>query len=113
MQQIKDFISKNRFPLTDEKETQAKMEKALTAAGFEFEREVRLSEEDTVDFMIGGVVVEVKLKGSPTAIYRQLERYAKHERVTAVLLVTARSMTLPAQILGKPASVSSLSRAWL
>lgn len=60
--------------------------------------------------MIGGVVVEVKLKGSPTAIYRQLERYAKHECVTAILLVTARSMTLPVQIFGKPAAVSSLSR---
>lgn len=113
MQRIKDFIASHRFPLTDEKETQAKMEEALIAAGIPFEREVRLSDEDTVDFMIDSVAVEVKLKGSPTAIYRQLERYARHDCVAAVLLVTARSMTLPPQIHGKRASVSSLSRAWL
>lgn len=39
MHQIRDFIEKNRFPLTDEKETQAKMAKALTGAGIAFERE--------------------------------------------------------------------------
>lgn len=113
MQEIRNFIGRHRFPITDEKETQREIEKALAGAGMDFGREVRLSDQDTVDFMVGKVALEVKLKGSPMKIYRQLARYAEHESVEAILLVTARSMTLPATINGKPAAVVSLCRAWL
>ncbi|MDQ7981885.1 hypothetical protein QYH69_32195 [Paraburkholderia sp. SARCC-3016] len=113
MREIKDIIERHRLPLNDEKVTQAAIANALGLAGMKFEREVRLSDEDIVDFMIGRVAVEVKIKGAKAAIYRQLERYAEHERVASILLVTSRSMHLPALINGKPTLVASLSRGWL
>ena len=113
MREIKDLIERHRVPLTDEKVTQAAIANALELAGVAFEREVRLSEADIVDFMIGSIAVEVKIKGAKAAIYRQLERYAEHERVTSILLVSSRSMHLPSLINGKPTLVASLSRGWM
>jgi hypothetical protein len=113
MDKIKAIIERHRLPLTDEKVTQAAIANALELAGVLFEREVRLSDEDIVDFMIGPVAVEVKIKGAKAAIYRQLERYAQHDCVTAILLVSSRSMHLPALINGKPTLVASLSRGWM
>ena len=113
MQEIKNIIERHRLPLTDEKVTQAAIANALELAGVTFEREVRLSEADIVDFMVGSIAVEVKIKGAKAGIYRQMERYAQHERVTAILLVSSRSMHLPALINGKPTLVASLSRGWM
>jgi hypothetical protein len=113
MQDIKEIIERNRLPLNDEKVTQTAIANALELAGLVFEREVRLSEADIVDFMVGSVAIEVKIKGAKAAIYRQLERYAAHECVTSILLVSSRSMHLPALINGKPTLVASLSRGWL
>jgi hypothetical protein len=111
--QIIRTIQSNRFSLSGEKQTQVQIGDALAAAGIPFEREVRLSDEDIVDFMVDGIAVEVKIKGQRKAIYRQLERYAAHERVRAVLLVTAVSMQLPPAINSKPAKVASLGAGWL
>ena len=74
---------------------------------------MRLSDADIVDFMVGSIAVEVKIKGAKAEIYRQLERYAAHDNVTAILLVSSRSMHLPALINGKPTLVASLSRGWM
>jgi hypothetical protein len=112
--EVRHVIERNRFSLTDEKKTQAEMSDAFTAAGIEHVRECHLSDGDIVDFMLKeGVAIEVKLKGQRMAIYRQLERYAASDRVTAIVLATAISMQLPPTIGGKPASVVSLSRGWL
>lgn len=113
MQNIKAIIEQHRLPLTDEKVTQAAIANALELAGVSFEREVRLSDADIVDFMVGNIAIEVKIKGAKAAIYRQLERYAEHDNVSSILLVTSRSMHLPALINGKPTLVASLSRGWM
>ncbi|MFM0405270.1 hypothetical protein [Paraburkholderia dipogonis] len=113
MHSIKAIIEQQRLPLNDEKVTQAAIANALELAGVAFEREVRLSDADIVDFMIGSIAIEVKIKGAKAQIYRQLERYAEHERVTSILLVTSRSMHLPSLIKGKPTLVASLSRGWM
>ncbi|TXI03120.1 MAG: hypothetical protein E6Q76_14335 [Rhizobium sp.] len=102
-----------RLPLHDEKLTQSEFAHALDAAGFGFEREVPLSKRDCVDFMLGGLAVELKIKGRASAIRRQLDRYATHDRVKAVCLLTARAVLLPDQINGKPAYLVSLSQGWL
>lgn len=113
MREIKDLIERHRVPLTDEKVTQAAIANALELAGVTFEREVRLSDADIVDFMAGSIAIEVKIKGAKAAIYRQLERYAEHDCVSSILLVSSRSMHLPTLINGKPTLVASLSRGWM
>jgi hypothetical protein len=105
---------RHRFDLQDEKRTQVQIAGMLTAAGVPFEREVRLSDEDIVDFLVaGGIALEVKIKGPRMPIFRQLERYAQHNVVEAIVLFTSVSMLLPGEIGGKPAAVASLSRGWM
>ena len=67
------------------------------------EREVRLSGTDRIDFLIGGIGIEVKMAGSLAGVTRQLHRYAQSERVNALILVTTkhRHDMLPSYINGK------------
>lgn len=107
------LIQSLRLPLHDEKRTQAELANALTAADIQFVREVRLSGKDIVDFMVGGIAIELKTKGQRMAIFRQLERYAEHEKVESIILATNVSMHLPTFIGGKPAQVASLGKGYL
>jgi hypothetical protein len=107
-------IRNTRLDLSDEKRTQADLAHALTAQGIAFEREVRLSAADIPDFMVGDIAIEVKIRGARKMdIYRQLVRYAKHERVGSLILATNMTMGLPEQLEGKPVFFVALGRAWL
>lgn len=114
-QALLTFIHARRFPLGNEKETQAAMAGELRREGIAFEREWRLSEQDIPDFFFRstGLVVEVKIKKGARAIYSQIERYCEHDSVQGIVLVTNAAMGLPRLILGKPAFLVSLGRAWL
>ncbi len=106
-----------RADLSSEKAAQADLAAVLLARlpGVSVEREVRLSSHDVVDIMVdGSVAVEVKLRGQPKAsIYRQLKRYAAHDRVKSLILVSNIAMGLPPEIEGKPTGFVSLGRSWL
>ena len=106
-----------RVDLSTEKAAQAEVAAVLVRAlpGVTVEREARLSDKDVVDVLVGGeVAVEVKLREhGKMAVFRQLRRYARHERVRALVLVTNQAMGLPAEIEGKPAFYVSLGRGWL
>lgn len=119
---IVQALAGRRFDLADEKRAQAEIAAALHSAGIGYHREVRLAPGDVVDFLVGacpelawrGVALEVKLRSARRAqIARQLRRYARSERVSAVLLATNTSIGLPDELEGKPAYVVSLGRAWL
>lgn len=100
--------------LSTEKRAQADVEEVFTRAGIAFEREVTLGPGDIVDFLTGGVAIELKLKGARKKdVYRQLCRYARHSSVTALVLASNMSMGLPAEIEGKPAYFVKLGEAWL
>lgn len=79
-----------RFVHVDEDELQRGIAEVLSRAEIAFEREVRLSDRDRIDFLVGGLGIEVKLAGSARSVRRQLERYAASSRVEALLLVTDR-----------------------
>lgn len=115
--QILLLISQCRLNAVVEKQAQSELEHGLTNSGFKFEREYRLSDKDIVDFVVhtdtGLVAIELKIKAQRMSIYRQLCRYAKHEEVAAVVLLTGTAMNLPALIENKPATVISLGEAWL
>lgn len=111
--EVRRLLSSVRLPIDSEKALQAAIEAHLTASGAAFEREVTLAPGDIVDFMVGAVAVEVKIKGARRAIYRQCERYAAHDNVEAILLVTNVAMGFPPEIGGKPTAVLHLGRAWL
>lgn len=77
-------------------------------------REHRLTPRDRPDFMVGAelqIAVEVKIKGAAASVVRQLERYAAHPDVAAVLLITTRSLQalqIPDEMNGKPVRVVCL-----
>lgn len=109
------LVSRTRLSLSTEKLAQADLEEAMIRAQIPFEREKRLAPGDIVDFLVNGAIaVELKIKGAQRrAIYRQLERYAGHPDVEAIVLVTNLSMALPTTIKDKPAFVASMGAAWL
>ena len=103
-----------RIDLSNEKRAQDDIAAVLTQAGIPFEREVRLSPTDIVDFLSDGLAIEVKLPGArKKAVYRQLCRYARHPPVTSLVLASSLSMGLPAQIEGKDAYFVKLGEGWL
>lgn len=113
-----DLLPRAPLSIGHEKRAQAELEQHLTDAGLAFQREARLSQRDVVDFLIGEddvarVVIELKIRAQRKRIYKQLERYAEHTDVCAIILLTATPMSLPETIGGKPAYCISLGQAWL
>jgi len=87
---------------------------ALDDASLPHQREAKLGPGSRVDFLTGGgVAVEVK-RNRPRRgdLLRQLERYASHDAVAAIVLVLERSVALPDEICGKPVRVISLNMLW-
>lgn len=87
--QVRDALARYRMPVTPELALQDAVEKALRIEGFVFDREVRRG-ADRIDFLVGTVGVELKVKGSLAEVTRQLKRYAAWEEIDELLLVTTR-----------------------
>lgn len=103
-----------RADLTNEKATQAAIERALAAKALPYQREIRLSSRDIPDFLVfDAVAVEIKIGGARAAIFRQLQRYAGHDSVLAIVLATNVPIGLLTEIDGKPCLIASLGAAWL
>jgi len=103
-----------RADLSDEKRAQAGIAAALASLGAPVEREVRLAPGDVIDILVGPLGIEVKLKGArKVAVWKQLERYARHERIGGLILASNLAMGLPDAVGGKPLWFVPLGRAWL
>lgn len=117
------LLATGRFTLSPESETQAEIETFLAARlplGCGLSREHRLSAANRPDFLIDGrIVVEVKVRGqSRREIARQLERYAAHDGVEAIVLATNVAMQTRAcgyagEVGGRPLYVVHMGRGWL
>lgn len=120
---IVELMQRYRLTLSDEKLLQVQIGQMLELEKVPFAREVRLSEADIVDFMVGdgallqplgqACAIEVKIGGSRRAIFRQIERYCVHQQVAEIVLATNVPMTLPFDVHGKPTAVAHLARGWL
>ncbi len=104
--QVRDALARYRMPVSVERELQDSVERALRAEKLAFKREVTRG-ADRIDFVVGSVGVELKVKGAVTEVHRQLERYAAWEELTELLLVTTRGhhLAMPNSIGGKPVLV--------
>ena len=110
MRELVGLLSGCRYRFHDEKALQDGLEFVLRTAGVPYEREVSLGDTGRPDFMVEGVVIEVKIDKNLTAVTRQLHRYACHSSVTGVILVTSRMrfQNLPSLLEEKPVRVVSL-----
>lgn len=102
------------FSCSDESELQEAVAVVFKCEGFPFEREVSLSPKDRIDFVVHKVGIEVKTAFSPKAVVEQLIRYAKHEEIDALVLVTTRAQhrVIPGTLLGKVVYVVHIAPAF-
>lgn len=104
-------IREHRFPFGDEDLLQEALADVLATNGHAVEREVRLNARDRIDLLVDGQVgVEVKIDGPARRVVAQLRRYAQHDRLGELILVTrcARHQA-PAALNGKPVTVVNLA----
>ena len=104
-----------RFNAVNEDQLQLGVASALQGAGIPFEREVRLNAADRIDFLVGEFGLECKIEGSLSSIIRQLHRYAQHDRVKSLVLLTTRCthQRAPEELNGKPVRVLATMGAFL
>jgi len=104
-----------RLELGTEKKCQASIEAKLKKENVSYLRESFLDEKqlNQPDFMIGGLCIEVKIKGDKKAIYKQLERYAAFNQVKEIVLVTNKAAALPKFINNKLITILNIGKAWL
>lgn len=103
-------LRSNRYIFHDEDGLQLGIAAALALAHLDFCREVVLGKSDRLDFLVGNVAIEAKIDGTSNALIRQLHRYAQHEGIGAIVVVTnrARLTQMPSELNGKPVRVVSL-----
>jgi hypothetical protein len=103
--------ARRQLRYTTEGQLQQALAELFAAEQVNADREAHLTPADRPDFLIGGIAVEVKVKGTTANLERQLGRYLAHDRVGAAIVVTrcARHRQLPGQIGGKPVYVVWLS----
>lgn len=101
---LEALLVQYRFRFVTEKDLQDGIEAALKAENIGYTREHSLNVTDRPDFMVGGIAIEVKIKGSLADLLRQASRYAQCEDVNAVLVVgTPHWLTrVPHELCGKP-----------
>lgn len=101
---LKDVLRQYRYSFNSEKDLQDGIEKVLKLEEFEFKREFKLNNTDRPDFMIDGIAIEIKTKGSLAALLRQVHRYAQDNAVSGILVMGSPGWLprLPPEINGKP-----------
>lgn len=99
----------HRFLYTSESELQEGIHHLLEQGGLNAVREVRLSDRDRIDLLVDRIGIEVKVAGSQTHPWDQLKRYAGHDQIEVLILVTNRVYRLPDEVGGKPLYVVSLA----
>jgi hypothetical protein len=107
-QQLAKILRLVRLPYTNELILQNAVAEVLQSNGVEFSREHRFDGRDRVDFFIsGGIALECKVDGPATSALSQMMRYAEHDEVTSIILVTCRARHMTEMrdfetIMGKP-----------
>lgn len=108
------LLRRRQYRLGHEILLQEDVEAALTALNIPFVREHVLSPGSRVDFFVDGhIALELKIKMSARHIHRQLERYATHDEVDSLVLMTLGAGGVASAFLGKPCYVVNLARTAL
>lgn len=111
---LAELLYPRRYRLGHEALLQEDVERVLMKEKIPYKREFRLSPADRVDFLVdGAIALELKIKAPSRSIYRQLQRYALHDQVESLVLMTLSAIGMPSAIEGKPVYVVSLGRSAL
>ena len=109
--EIKEAIGKYRYNIQSEMDLHRSLEEVFNVAGIDYVHEYALGKTGAIDFFIDGIGIEVKTKGSPSAIIRQLHKYLEHDEIECILLVTTRNThrVIPREISGKTVELMVIS----
>ena len=114
LDEVLDALRALRSPFAlHEADIHGQVDRCLREAGLSPVHEARLAPGCRIDYLVGGVGVEIK-KGrpDPAALRRQLDRYAACQGVEALVVLTERAAPLPARLHGKPVRGVALNRLW-
>lgn len=106
------FSAKRFINLDNEKRLQEEVSDYLNTFGVTHQREYIVG-KNIFDIYTGGVVIEIKIKGSKREIYKQCKRYAELDICKAIILMTGVGMGFPEEINGKPCYVIKFGKQWL
>lgn len=95
----------------EEGDIHAMVQKALLYAALPCMHEYPLTAKDRIDFLCGDIGIEIK-KGRPNkaALIKQLGRYAQSPALSALVVVTEKSLPLPQTLSDKPLRLISLQK---
>lgn len=116
---IEMALRRHRLPFGDELACQRTVAIILEQLGIVAEREVAVSgARGRIDFYVPDVQlgIELKVKGGPSEVARQLLRYAEAPEIAGLMLVTGRARLaagLPDTLSGKPLRVVATWRGGL
>lgn len=102
-----------RLPLNNEIATQDAIASAFKESGISYQREVRLDAANRIDFMVGDIGCEVKIKSPKMKLFKQVERYAEFDAISRIVLIINVATGFPKEVNGKPVYVLNLAKAWL
>lgn len=107
---IAELLSRYRLRCGTEDELHNAIQRVFFAEQVGFVSEVKLGPHDRIDFMVGRVGIECKVGGGLSDLTRQLWRYAEHEDLDELLVVTTRQahLSAPTRLYGKPVLVHAL-----
>ena len=107
MSELLAVLKAYRYSVGSEDSFQRSLEQVLVRHGISFLREHELGPDyGRIDFYLPErkLGIELKVKGSPSQVLRQLHRYAQCPEIAALILLTARARFrhAPANINAKP-----------
>lgn len=87
-----ELLKTYRYSVGSEDAFQRGVEQVLSNDGISFLREHQLGKYGRIDFYLPETRfgIELKVKGSPSQVLRQLHRYAQCPDIAALILLTAR-----------------------
>jgi hypothetical protein len=106
-----------RIRFAGELDVQLAVAEILDRNRISYQREFRLSPRERLDFLLrfpgkdSSIAIEIKIKGRTAELLRQLERYAGHEFIAGLVLVTSRRLQaaqMPDSLNGKPLAVAMI-----
>ncbi len=91
---IESALKSYRYSYANEIEFQDGVAKALDNAFIAYRREVDLGPVGIIDFVVGTIGIEVKIKGARNSALRQIRRYAECEEIDGFILVSSKLSVL-------------------
>jgi hypothetical protein len=105
--ELVEALRSAKFRYSSEADLQLGIERLFTEKGISFEREVRLDPRNRIDFVVGGVGIEIKIDGTAKDLAYQVLRYLRFPSIQEMIVVTTRAShrQMPESLEGKPITV--------